>query len=154
MVLVSVTRLHLKSPMYVPAWLWHTAQSTWQIINTPGFVGGELVVDKYGGAWTLTMWKNEVAMHNYRNSGAHRQVMPFIQKWCDEAAVVHWEQADGNLPDMAQAMSYMVENGRFTRLSQPSSRHREQKIPAPSSVATPGLPLSPRKKAPTTAVEH
>lgn len=149
MVLVSVTRLHLKSPRYVPAFLWHTAWSTWQIINTPGFLGGKLLRDAYGGSWTLwtlTTWEDKSAMQNYRNSGAHRQTMPYIQKWCDEAVVVHWEQEDNSLPDAVEAHRRMVENGHFTRLSNPSPALLERHIPEPQSSKSRGLLLRPRRR--------
>ncbi len=147
MVLVSVTRLHLKSPLYGPAFLWHTALSTWQIINTPGFLGGKLFGDARGGSWTLTTWASKSAMQNYRNCGAQRQVMPYIQKWCDEAVVVHWEQADSNLPDAVEAHRRMVETGHFTRISTSSTAHLERRIAEPSSPVIKGLPLRPRKKS-------
>jgi len=146
MVLVSVTRLHLKSPLYLPAFLWHTAWSTWQIINTPGFLGGKLVGDAHGGSWTLTTWEDKSAMQNYRNSGAHRQTMPHIQKWCDEALVVHWEQENSSLPNAVEAHRRMLENGHFTRLSKPSPAQRSRKIPEPQSTKSRGLLLRPRRK--------
>lgn len=72
--------------------------------------------------------------------------MPYIQKWCDEAVVVHWEQADSNLPDAVEAHCCMVETSHFTRMSTPSTAHLERRIPEPSSPDIKGLPLRPRKK--------
>lgn len=152
MVLVSVTRLHLKSPLYVPAFTWHTALSTWQIINIPGFLGGRLW-RSHRAFWTLTIWEDKLAMQNYRNSGAHRHVMPRIQKWCDEAAVVHWEQEDSSFPTWEEAHRRMVTGGHFTRLSTPSPAHLERKIPAPSSSVQSGLRLRPRKKVQNNLLE-
>lgn len=145
MVFISVTRLHLKSPLYLPTFWWHTALSAWQIINTPGFLGGKFLGDDRGGNWTLTVWEKQAAMKYYRNSGAHRRVMPNIQKWCDEAAVVHWEQPDGN-PTWEEIHRRMIAQGHITRLSQPSVAQLEKKIPLPSSEALAGV-LCPRKKA-------
>jgi hypothetical protein len=151
MVLVSVTRLHLKSPVYLPAFIWHTALSTWQIINIPGFLGGRLWGDAHGASWTLSVWEDKSAMHNYRNSGAHRRVMPRLQKWCDEAAVVHWEQVDSSLPNVMEAHRRIV-NGHFTRLSSPSLAHLERHIPEPSADIK-GLLLGSRKKVQPKVVE-
>lgn len=92
-------------------------------------------------------------MQNYRNSGAHRQAMLRIQKWTDEAAVVHWEQADNSLPNVVEAHSRIVADGRFTRLANPSLAHLERKIPEPS-LDLKGLLLYPRKKVqPTRELE-
>jgi hypothetical protein len=152
MVLISVTRLHVKSPRYLPAFMWHNALSIWQIINTPGFKGGKLFRDARGGFWTMTAWADKSAMQHYRNSGAHRKVMPLLQKWCDEAAVVHWEQANSSLPDAVEAHHRMVGEGHFTRLSDSSVAHLERKIPQPLSDNIPGLTLCPRKTVPPTVL--
>lgn len=144
MVFVSVTRLHLRSPRYLPAFAWHNLLSTWQIINTPGFLSGRLMRDANGAFWTLTLWSDRSATQSYRNSGAHRRAMPQLQKWCDEVAVAHWEQVDSNLPDWAEAHQQMVANGHLTRLSQPSAAHLKQEIPAPVTQNK-GLLLRPRR---------
>ena len=145
MVFISVTRLHLKSPLYFPAFLWHNSLSTWQVINTPGFLGGKFLGDDRGGKWTLTLWEKQAAMKHYRNSGAHRRVIPKINFWCDEAAVVHWEQTDSNFPTWSEIHRRMMVEGHITRLSQPSPNHLEKKIPSPSSEFLATL-LRPRKK--------
>src|SRR5262249_3757980 len=36
--------------------------------------------------WTRTMWTTEEAMNSFMLSGAHRQVMPRLLNWCNEAA--------------------------------------------------------------------
>ncbi|MBW4503658.1 MAG: hypothetical protein KME57_29870 [Scytonema hyalinum WJT4-NPBG1] len=153
MVLVSVTRLHLKSPRYFPAFLWHTALSSWQIMNTVGFLGGKLTSDKHGGAWTVSLWEDESAMRQYRNSGAHRQAMRYLPRWCDEATVVHWKQEDTNLPDaMAQSARLgaiavrcrMESEGYFAKVLHPSVAHQNRQIPEP--LLPNGIPLHPRKK--------
>jgi hypothetical protein len=145
MAFVSVTRLHLQSPRYLPAFVWHNALSVWQIINTCGFLGGQLVRDNHGGFWTITLWEDKLAMQHYRNSGAHHQVMPLIQNWCDEASVAHWEQVGSNLPDIAEAYGRIENEGHFTRLKKPNGMQLEGKIPKPSPNLK-GLPLRARKK--------
>lgn len=97
MVFVSVTRLRVRSPLYLPAFLWNVGLTVWQNINTPGFLGGQLLPDSNQVFWTLTAWEEQAAMKIYRNCGAHRSVMPRIQDWCDQASVVHWQQEDSNL---------------------------------------------------------
>jgi heme-degrading monooxygenase HmoA len=144
MVLVSVTRLHLKSPRYFPVFLWHTALSSWQIMNTPGFLGGKLTSDQEGGAWTISFWEDESGMRQYRNSGAHRQAMRYLPHWCDEATVVHWKQEDTNLPDAIAVHSRIESEGHFTKVLHPSIAHQNRQIPEP--LLPNGIPLHPRKK--------
>jgi hypothetical protein len=154
MVFVSITRLHIKSPRHLLPFVWHNVLSSWQIINIPGFLKGKIFRDGYGAYWTITTWKNQSAMKSYRNTGAHRQAMQHIQTWCDEAAVVNWEQGDSSLPKTLEAHCRMVTEGHFTRLSHPCAAHLERKIPEPSSDDVQGLLLHPRKKAPRTELEQ
>ncbi|HEY9902759.1 MAG TPA: DUF3291 domain-containing protein [Candidatus Sericytochromatia bacterium] len=144
MVFVSVTRLRLRSPLYIPSFLWNNLLATWQIINTPGFLGGKLLTDAKATFWTMTAWEEQAAMKIFRNSGAHRSVMPSIQHWCDEASVVHWQQEDDNLPTWEEVHHRMVTDGFPTRLSKPSPAHLERHIPEP--LSSKGLPLHPRIK--------
>jgi hypothetical protein len=146
MTLVSVTRLRLMSWYYFPGFMWHNLLSCWQIINIKGFVGGKLVQDGNRVFWTVSLWENQVAMQHYRNSGAHRQVMPMIQKWCNEAAILHWEQADDSLPSIQEMYQRMETEGKFTRLLNPSPAHLEGKIAKPVVSNAQALPLRPRKK--------
>ncbi|BAZ42223.1 hypothetical protein NIES4101_81910 [Calothrix sp. NIES-4101] len=145
MTLVSVTRLRLKYWHYLPAFMWYNLLSCWQIVNIDGFVGGKLIRDQGTVFWTVSAWKNQQAMQHYRNSGAHRQVMPMLQKWCNEAVIVHWEQADDSLPDMRNMYQRMVEKGKFTRLLNPSPAHSAGTISQPVSSKAKALPLRPRK---------
>jgi hypothetical protein len=80
--------------------------------------------------------------------------MPNIQKWCDEAAVVHWEQENSNPPTWEEVYRRMIADGHFTRLTKPSPAHLERKIPQPSSCEIKGLLLRPRKKATPRLLEN
>ncbi len=148
MTLVSVTRLRLMSWYYLPAFMWHNLLSCWQIVHIKGFVGGKLVQDRNRVFWTVSLWENQLAMQHYRNSGAHRQVMPMIQKWCDEAAILHWEQADDSLPNIEEMYQRIKTEGKFTRLLNPSLAHLERKTAESVGSNAKGLPLFPRKKRP------
>ncbi|MFQ4145636.1 antibiotic biosynthesis monooxygenase family protein [Chlorogloeopsis sp. ULAP02] len=144
MVLISVTRLHLRAPLYLPAFLWHNILTVWQILNTPGFLSGKLWKDEHGAFWTLTAWRDELAMRNYRNSGSHRQAMRHLPHWCDEAAVVHWQQEDSKLPDAGKAYRRMVVEGHFTKVLHPSVAHMSREIPDLTSAKA--IALHPLKK--------
>lgn len=145
MTFISVTRLRLRSPLYLPQFLLNVLRSTWQVINTPGFKGGKLLVDANQTYWTMTAWEEQAAMKIYRNAGAHRQVMPKIQDWCDEASIVHWRQEDNNLPDWIEVHQRLIKEGHLTKLSKPSPAHLERNIPEPKPSKT-GLVLHPRIK--------
>jgi quinol monooxygenase YgiN len=87
MILISVTRLRVRSPLYISQFLWHTFKSARQAERADGFLGGRLLVNRRKVFWTLTAWESEAAMNFYRTNAAHRAAMPKLPHWCDEAAV-------------------------------------------------------------------
>jgi len=115
MPLISVTRLRVRSFRYLPGFLWDTFQSVRQVQRSPGFLGGRLLVNAGYVFWTMTAWQDETAMNAYRTGGAHRQAMPKLLNWCDEAAVVHWTQDSPEIPEWQQAQQHMSERGRLSK---------------------------------------
>jgi hypothetical protein len=75
MVFISVTRLRVRSFIYLPQFLWDTFKSMRQVERSSGFLGGRLLVNAKNVFWTMTAWK-EVAMNAYRTGDAHRRAMP------------------------------------------------------------------------------
>lgn len=144
MALISVTRLHLRSPRFFPAFSWYTLRTLWQTINTPGFLGGKLMRDADGGSWTLTLWETQAEMKYFRNAGVHRKVMPQLQKWCDEAVVGHWQQPEATLPSWIEAHQHILQAGHFTKLAYPSAAQLEHNVPTPTGKHQ-DLPLRPRR---------
>jgi heme-degrading monooxygenase HmoA len=131
MPLISVTRLRVRSVRYLPEFLWDTFQSVRQVQRSPGFLGGRLLVNSGYVFWTMTAWQDEAAMNAYRTSGAHRQAMPKLLNWCDEAAVAHWTQESAEIPEWQQTHQHMSERGRLSKVNHPSAAQASQKIPAP-----------------------
>lgn len=131
MALISVTRLRVRSFIYLPQFLWDTFKSGRQAERSSGFLGGRLLVNKKNVFWTMTAWKDQAAMNAYRTAGAHRQAMPKLLNWCDEAAVVHWNQESSELPVWHQAQQHMEKEGKPSKVNHPSSVHVSNHIPAP-----------------------
>ena len=133
MPLISVTRLRVRSFLYLPEFLWDTFRSVRQVRRSPGFLGGRLLVNARSVFWTMTAWQDESAMNAYRTGGAHRKAMPKLLNWCDEAAVVHWIQDSAEIPDWQQAQEHMAEKGKLSKVNHPSAVQASQQIPAPRS---------------------
>jgi hypothetical protein len=131
MPLISVTRLRVRSFRYLPGFLWDTLQSVRQVQRSSGFLGGRLLVNAGYVFWTMTAWQDEAAMNAYRTSGAHRQAMPKLLNWCDEAAVVHWIQESAEIPEWQQTEQHMTEKGRQSKVNHPSAVQASQQIPPP-----------------------
>jgi heme-degrading monooxygenase HmoA len=114
-----------------PQFLWDTIKSVRQVQRSDGFLGGRLLVNPRYVFWTMTVWLDEPAMNAYRTSGAHRQAMPKLLNWCDEAAVVHWTQESPAIPSWQQAQQHMSEKGKLSKVNHPSAAQAAQQIPAP-----------------------
>lgn len=142
MPLVSATRLRIARARHLLPFYVDTFRSLQQARRAPGYVSGALLRDKERAFWTLTLWEREADMRAYRNGGAHGAAMPKLLRWCDEAAVAHWEQDASGLPTFDDAHARLL-HGRFTNLPHPSARHLAREIPPPRGRPTP--PLGPKR---------
>ena len=148
MALISVTRLRLRSPRFLPAFAWHTFASARQVRRAPGFLGGWLAGEAgLGGSWTITAWRDEAAMRAFRSAGAHMKAMPKLLHWCDEASVLHWEQETAMLPEMPEARRRMVAEGRISKVLHPSPTHAAKRI-EPRGTLRAALRLRPSPATP------
>lgn len=98
MVFVSLTRLRIRSIRFVPLFAFHTFRSLRQVSKSPGFQSGSILADRSWTFWTLTVWDMQESMRAYIVSGSHKQAMPHLLHWCDEASVAHWTQPDATPP--------------------------------------------------------
>jgi heme-degrading monooxygenase HmoA len=133
MTFVSVTRLRIRSPRYLPAFLWHTLRSFIQARRAAGNIRATTKRAPDGAFWTLTAWESEAPMRAYRNSGAHRKAMPKLLEWCDEAAVAHWEQESRELPDWREGRRRLLERGRISKVKHPSPAQAAGQVVAPDN---------------------
>lgn len=148
MMFVSVTRLRVRSIIYLLPFGWYVLRTARQLARSQGFVGGNLLIEARFTFWTATVWESEAAMRSYRNSGAHRTAMPHLLQWCDEASVVHWSQESDPLPGWPEAYRRMVAEGRPSRVDHPSPAHRARQIPEPRLSKHPAeRSVQPKRKA-------
>jgi hypothetical protein len=119
---VSITRLRLRSTFYELPFIWHAVRSRMQAERAEGCLG--IAVRRHRGAyWTMTLWRDAVSMRAFMLSGAHRNAMPKLAGWCDEAAVGHWEQEAQTMPAWAEAEDQLARNGRTSLIANPSPAH-------------------------------
>ena len=106
-------------------------RSSRQARRAEGNLGVSLLRDAHLAFWTRTLWTTEESMKAFMLSGAHRQVMPRLLDWCDEAAVVHWLQAEDKEPDWDEAHRRIQQEGRRSKVRHPSPAHEKYEIPKP-----------------------
>ena len=98
MPLISVTRLRVRSFIFLAQFFWRTFKSIRQAERSSGFLGGRLLVNAKNVFWTMTAWDSQESMRRYMTSPPHRTTMPYLLDRCDEASVVHWDQPKDALP--------------------------------------------------------
>jgi len=131
MVFVSLTRLRIRSVRFVPGFFLYALSSERQVRKAQGFMNGALLPDQSWTFWTMTAWDSEQSMRAFMTSGAHKQAMPHLLHWCDEASVAHWTQPDAALPAWTEADARMQESGRASKVNHPSPQHATLSYRAP-----------------------
>jgi heme-degrading monooxygenase HmoA len=131
MVFISVTRLRIRSVRFLPLFAVHALRSVRQVKHAPGFKGGSLLPDRRWTFWTMTLWDDQQSMRRYMMEGSHRTAMRHLMHWCDEASVVHWEQAEAGQPGWDQADRRMRAEGRASKVRFPSEHHASMSYAPP-----------------------
>jgi Domain of unknown function (DUF3291) len=135
MPLVSITRLRVRSWRYLPAFLIKSIRSARQAKRAPGNLATSIFRDADWAFWTRTVWRDEVAMRSFMQSGVHRRVMARLPEWCDEAALVHWVQDGEEPPSWAEAHRRLQQEGRRSRVKYPTEPQRRFEIREPRTSA-------------------
>jgi len=136
MPIVSITRLRVRSWLYLPAFLIQAFRSARQAAVAEGNLATKLLRDRRNTFWTGTSWSTEDSMKAFMRSGVHGPVMRRLLQWCDEAALVHWTQDDVELPSWEQAHIRLLKEGRRSKVNRPSAAHTEFEIPTPVTRRT------------------
>jgi hypothetical protein len=82
-------------------------------------------------------------MRAYRIAGVHGKVMHNLLNWCDEATIVHWNQANTVLPTWQATHQRMVAEGRRSKINHPSVTQIDGEIALPWLASPFELTLRP-----------
>lgn len=132
MPVVSITRLRVRSWRYFPPFMFYALRSFRQAKSSEGNLGASLLRDTDKTFWTRTVWTTEPAMKNFMLAGPHRQVMRRLLEWCNEAALVHWDQETDREPDWQEAHQRLQRDGRRSKVNHPSPAHESFQIRPPT----------------------
>ena len=135
MPVVSVTRLRVRSWRFLPAYFLLAMRCALQAQRSSGNLSVRVLRDRERTFWTSTSWESEAAMKAFMLAEPHRTAMRKLLEWCDEAALVHWTQTDSELPVWTEAHRRLVQDGRPSKVNQPSQAHRSYSIPLPADAA-------------------
>ncbi len=132
MAVVSITRLRVRSWQYLLPFIFYSLRSARQAKKSQGNFSVSLLRDSDSTFWTRTVWISESAMKAFMLAGPHRQAMRRLLEWCDEAALVHWQQETAREPDWYEAHRRLQAEGRRSKVNHPSSAHESFKIRRPT----------------------
>jgi hypothetical protein len=133
-VTVSITRLRLRSPRFLLPFIAYALLSERQARRAAGNLAADVTRDSHGAYWTRTVWRDNQSMRAFMMSGMHRRAMPKLLDWCDEAALVHWEQDSATPPDWQEAHHRLVTQGRQSKVRHPSPEQETLHFPAPGKA--------------------
>jgi heme-degrading monooxygenase HmoA len=128
---VAITRLRVRSWRYLASFIFYSLRVLRQTKTAPGNLAVSLLRDTGNTFWTRTVWETESAVKTFMLAPPHGQVMRRLLEWCDEAAVVRWEQESEKEPDWREAHRRMQADGRRSKVNHPSPAHAKFEIPAP-----------------------
>jgi heme-degrading monooxygenase HmoA len=122
---ISITRLRIHSIFILPKFMLANEASVKQLRKIDGFLKGKELIDKGLTFWTLTMWRDEIAMKAFRNSIPHRKAMQKLPSWCCEASYFHWIQDSEELLSWSIASQKLLQEGKLTKVRKPSVNQQE-----------------------------
>lgn len=129
--LVSVTRLRVRSWRYLPGFFIAAIRAALQARRAEGSLAVSLLAEARHAFWTYTLWSDEAAMRAYVMSGAHGAIMPRLLEWCDEAAVGRWITDSAQQPSWHEVWERIRREGRASRVKHPSEAHSRFDFPPP-----------------------
>jgi hypothetical protein len=136
MPVVSITRLRVRSWVYLPAFFLRTLRIVRQATRAEGNLAVRLLRDRRNTFWTATSWSSDGTMKDFMLAKPHGPTMRKLLDWCDEAALVHWTQPGAALPSWEEAHQRIQQEGRPSKVNHPSAAHSAHAFPAPTTRRT------------------
>jgi len=128
---IVVTRLRLRDPAMLDDFFTDALAAIEQAQKSDGNLGVDALADANNAWWSVTSWQERRLMHSYVRTEPHRTIQSHLDRYCDEATFVDWEQDSADLPDWPTNWRHLVADGQAAELSQPSAAHQTREFPAP-----------------------
>lgn len=126
--LAAVTRLRLRSWRFLIPFFMHASRSQKQAASSPGCLGVQTRKTRGLAFWTLTLWEEEQHLRQFVAASPHRESIPKLHPWCDEAVTTHWHVNSRTMPSWDEATDELLRAGRLLRVKYPSRDQLAQRI--------------------------
>lgn len=128
---IVVTRLRLRDPALLDEFFTAAVATLEQARGSVGSLGSDVLADAANTWWTVTSWQDRDVMRAFVRAEPHRGTMPRLDRWCDEATFVDWEQDSPGLPGWQDCWQRIVTDGQVAELSQATPANATRDFPAP-----------------------
>jgi len=115
----------------MPAFIFAALRIGKQTAEAEGCLAAKVFRDRRNAFWTCTSWESEAAMKAFMLAGPHGAAMRKLLNWCDEAALAHWTQDNGELPSWSEAHRRILRHGRASKVNHPSAAQKAFRIDEP-----------------------
>lgn len=119
--IAAVTRLQLRSWRFLLPFAIHATRSQKQAVTSTGCFGVVTRKTRGWAFWTLSVWESEASLREYLRASPHRDAMPRLFPWCDEAVTAHWSAESQQIPSWEEATQRLLQGGRLLRVKYPSN---------------------------------
>jgi hypothetical protein len=133
MAVVSITRVRVRSWIYLPAFAFQSLRSARQAARAGGNLAVRLLLDRRNTFWTATSWSSEASVKAFMLAPPHGPAMRSLREWCDESSLVHWTQPGPELPSWEEAHRRLQQEGRPSKVNLPSAAHTAHAFPLPAT---------------------
>jgi len=131
MPIIVVTRLRLRNPTLIDEFFTHAAAVIEQAMQSEGNLGVDALAEAHDAWWSVTAWRERAAMQACVNAEPHLSTEALLDRLCDEATFVDWEQASPQLPDWQTCWHHLVTDGQSATLTDESEANQTRAFPAP-----------------------
>jgi hypothetical protein len=131
MPIIVVTRLRLKDPALLDEFFADAVAAIEQAQKSEGNIGVDALAEANNAWWSVSAWHGRGEMRAYVNSDPHQQIKDRLDRYCDEATFVDWEQASPDLPDWQTNWRHLTADGLAAELTHATPQNQTRAFPAP-----------------------
>ncbi|ELS32775.1 MULTISPECIES: hypothetical protein [Pseudanabaena] len=126
---LSMTRLKLKSPLYLIPFFIQNKKILNQLRASQGFVKGKILAAPNLSMWTVTLWSSEEDLRAFYLNGEHGETIEKINEWSSDSVRCHQLTESDAIPSWENIRLQLTKSGRFRDLTEPSFDQISREIP-------------------------
>ena len=138
MAVIVVTRLRLRDPALLDEFFTDAVAAIEQAQKSDGNLGADALADANNAWWSVSAWQDRRSMQAFVDRQPHLGIEEHLDRFCDEATFVDWEQASPDLPDWQTSHRHLVADGKVAVLTHPSDANQTRAFPPPVDAGAAG----------------